>query len=309
MQCPSFLRVSVNPMKDLKVHRKADGRFEFSGIQGRFLGTILESMKMPFELVIAEDREWGRLLPHGNWTGMIGKIQTGAADIADSYIVITKQRASVVDFSTVYLTDNFTFAIKKPGPVSTSLAFVRPFDFITWTLILTILLFMPLLFQYFFRYKETYIFLFLRFLGSLVQQSTLANYDIKGFRPLLWRFFETVTSFSYSAVLLSMLSIPSKIISVQNFIELSEAVKNYGYRCYVFKGTAPLDFMIYNEKEHLSLLGEMVDRHEWYMNDLPLSDQIDYHSAVVDSRTRLLMVAGPEEWKPHFFIGRFSYYI
>ncbi|GBN68745.1 hypothetical protein AVEN_148773-1 [Araneus ventricosus] len=138
MDCSSFLKVSVVLMKDLKARRKADGSHELSGIQGRFLGTILESMKTPFELVIAEDREWGRLLPNGNWTGMIGKIQTGAADIADSYIVITKQRASVVDFSTVYLTDDFTFAIKKPGPVSASLAFVRPFDFITWTLILTI---------------------------------------------------------------------------------------------------------------------------------------------------------------------------
>ncbi|GBN93940.1 hypothetical protein AVEN_18095-1 [Araneus ventricosus] len=69
MECPSFLRVTVNPMKHLKVHTKADGSLEFSGIQGRFLGTILESMKMPFQLVIAEDREWGRLLPNaGNWT-------------------------------------------------------------------------------------------------------------------------------------------------------------------------------------------------------------------------------------------------
>ncbi|GBM96688.1 hypothetical protein AVEN_111925-1 [Araneus ventricosus] len=91
MDCPSFLRVSVVLIKDLKVCRKADGSLELSGIQRRFLGTILESMKMPFQLVIAEDREWGRLLPNGNCTGMIGKIHTGAADIADSYIGKTEQ--------------------------------------------------------------------------------------------------------------------------------------------------------------------------------------------------------------------------
>ncbi|GBM33157.1 hypothetical protein AVEN_180494-1 [Araneus ventricosus] len=97
-----------------------------------------------------------------------------------------------------------------------------------------------------------------------------------------------------------MLSIPSEIIAVENFIELSEAVKYNGYKCYVFKGTSPVDFMIHNEKEHLRFLAEMADSHEWYVNDLPLTEQIDYHSAVMESRTRLLMVAGPEEWKPHF---------
>ncbi|GBN57509.1 hypothetical protein AVEN_154746-1 [Araneus ventricosus] len=233
---------------------------------------------------------------------MIGKIQTGTADIADSYMGITEQRATVVDFSTVYLTDDYAFAIKKPGPVSTSLAFVRPFDFITWTLILTILLVMPLIFQYFFRYKETYIFLFLRLLGSIFRQPTLVNYDNERFKSVTfsWWLFATVVSFSYSAVMLSMLSIPSEIIAVQNFIELSEAVEYNGYRCYVFKGTAPVDFMIHNVKEHLRFFPEMADSHEWYVNDLPLTEKIDYHSAVIESRTRLLMVAGPEEWKPHF---------
>ncbi|GBN57508.1 hypothetical protein AVEN_154745-1, partial [Araneus ventricosus] len=117
MDCPSILRVSVVPMKDLKVHRNEDGNVEFSGLQGRFLSTVLEAMKMPFQLVIAEDREWGRILPNGSWTGIIGNIQKGAADIADSYLGITEQRATVVDFSTVYLTDDITFAIKKPVPV------------------------------------------------------------------------------------------------------------------------------------------------------------------------------------------------
>ncbi|GBO34201.1 hypothetical protein AVEN_238446-1 [Araneus ventricosus] len=230
-------------------------------------------MKMPFQLVIAEDREWGRILPNGSWTGIIGNIQKGAADIADSYLGITEQRATVVDFSTVYLTDDITFAIKKPVPVPKSLAFVCPFNFITRTSILFALLVMPLIFKYVFRYKEAYIFLFLRLLGSIFRQSTLVNYDNGRFKSLIfsWWFFATVVSFSYSAVLLSMLSIPLEEIDVKNFIELAKAVKNNGYISYMSKGTATLDFMICNDKEHLRFLGEMVDSHEWYINDLPLS--------------------------------------
>ncbi|XP_055947061.1 probable glutamate receptor [Argiope bruennichi] len=302
--CPSFLRVSIVPMKDLQVHRNEDGSLKFSGIQGRFLGTVMEDMKMPFHLVIAEDREWGRRLPSGNWTGMIGKIQKGAADIADSYIGITEQRAAVVDFSTVYHTDDMTFAIKKPGPVPTSLAFVRPFDLTTWILILTILLIMPLIFQCLFCNKESYIFLFLRLLGTIFRQSTLPNYYIKRFKSLAfsWWFSATILSFSYSTVLLSMLSIPSEEIAVQNFKELAEAVKNNGYRIYLSKGTAILDFMLHSHKEDLRYLGESIVQNNWYTTARPLTltDQIDYHSALIDPRTRLLMVAGSEEWKPSF---------
>ncbi|GBN68744.1 hypothetical protein AVEN_148772-1 [Araneus ventricosus] len=94
-----------------------------------------------------------------------------------------------------------------------------------------------------------------------------------------------------------MLSIPSTIISVQNFIELSEAVKNNGCRYYVSKGIAPLYLMLHNDKEHFRYLGESAFRHDWYINAFPLTltDQIDYHSALIDPRTRL-----PEERKPHF---------
>ncbi|GBO00104.1 hypothetical protein AVEN_105567-1 [Araneus ventricosus] len=304
MDCPKFLRVSVVPLKDLRISRNEDGSLKLSGIQGRFLSTVLEAMKMPFRLVIAEDREWGRLLPTGNWTGMIGKIQKGSADIADSHIGITEQRATVVDFSTVYLTDDMTFAITKPGPIPTSSAFANPFDSVTSTLMLTVLLVMPLIFNYLFRHKETYIISFLRLLGSIFQQPTLASYNTERFKPLIcsWLFFAAVTSFSYSAVLLSVLSVPSEIIAVQNFKELAKAVKNNGYRSYVKKGSATLDFMLRSDKEHLRYLGESAVRHNWYTNDRPLTltDQIDHRSALIDPRTKLLMVAGPEDWKPHF---------
>ncbi|XP_055951425.1 probable glutamate receptor [Argiope bruennichi] len=304
MDCPSFLRVSIVPMKDMIVCRRSDGNVELLGIQGRFLNTVLKAMHMPFQLVIAEDGEWGRLLPSGNWTGMIGKIQKGNADIADSHIGITEQRTAVVDFSTVYLIDDMTFAIKKPGPVPTSLAFVRPFDFITWILIFTILLVVPLIFQWTFHCKRTYIYFFLSLLGSIFRQPTFTNFKIKKFKPVLfsWCFFATIVSFSYSAVLLSMLSVPSEIIAVQNFKELADAVKNDGYRSYVKKGSATLDFMLRNDKEYLKYLGESAVHHNWYTNSLPLTltDQINHRSALIDPRTKLQMVAGPEEWKPHF---------
>ncbi|GBM96690.1 hypothetical protein AVEN_111926-1 [Araneus ventricosus] len=55
--------------------------------------------------------------------------------------------------------------------------------------------------------------------------------------------------------------------------------------------------MLHNDKEHFRYLGESAFRHNWYTNTFPLTmtDQIDYHSVLIDPIKRL-----PEEGKPHF---------
>ncbi|GIY64818.1 uncharacterized protein CEXT_143491 [Caerostris extrusa] len=106
----------------------------------------------------------------------------------------------------------------------------------------------------------------------------------------------------YSTVLLSILTIPSEISPVSNFKELSNAVLRNNYKCFVPKGSNTLDYLLKNNVKHLRLLGEKIVQHQWYFKDYPLtlSPEIDTDSALVNSKTLLHMVSGPEGWKHHF---------
>ncbi|GIX86948.1 hypothetical protein CEXT_254611 [Caerostris extrusa] len=74
MLCPPVIRVTTLLTRDMKVIKNEDdGKMQFFGIIGRLLDTILTATNMQFELIVAEDQEWGRLTADGNWTGMIGK--------------------------------------------------------------------------------------------------------------------------------------------------------------------------------------------------------------------------------------------
>ncbi|GIX95871.1 lig_chan-Glu_bd domain-containing protein [Caerostris extrusa] len=113
MNCPPVIKVAICLSRELKVSRNDDGSITFSGIQGRFIDLILQALNLKFELVIAEDKESGRMLDDGNWTGTIGKIQRDEAELALNFISISEPRSRIVDFSTVYMTDDISFAIKR----------------------------------------------------------------------------------------------------------------------------------------------------------------------------------------------------
>ncbi|XP_055936807.1 glutamate receptor ionotropic, delta-1-like [Argiope bruennichi] len=304
MSCPSMIRVATVLTNQLKVNISKAGDIRLSGIQGIFLDIILQALNLQFELVMVEDQEWGRLLPSGQWTGMIGMLQRGEADISINLISMTEQRTKVVEFSTVYATDDLTFALKKPGMAPASTALVHPFDTAVWIFTLAILLLMPLVFQSLSGTKCTYSETFLVLLGAMLKQPLFSTNNVLRYRILVcsWLIFALILSSSYSAVLLSLLSVPKEMPAVQDFEELSKAVAESGYKCFVSKGSSTLDFLVNNEKEHLRFIGETVLRNAWYRKDHPLmqSPQIDLRSATVHFRMLLQMVAGKEVWKKDF---------
>ncbi|GBM27177.1 hypothetical protein AVEN_9847-1 [Araneus ventricosus] len=286
------------------MEKNEDGSINLSGIMGRYLHVIMKAMDVPYEVIMPKDQEWGRLSSDGNWTGMIGMLQKGEADLAIHFLSITEQRAHVVDFSPVYKTEDVTFAIKKPGRIPTSMAFIHPFQYSIWTMILILIVLMPLAFRILFRTKYVYSKILLIILGALLKQPNLMILDSFSSRIFFcsWLIFAMVVSYSYSAVLLSLLTVPSEIPVVRNFKELSEAVAKNNYKCFVPKGSIVVDALVDSEKKHLNFLAEVALHHKWYLGsyDLTISPQIDTQSAIVTLRSLLETVAGPEEWKEHF---------
>ncbi|XP_055941835.1 probable glutamate receptor [Argiope bruennichi] len=304
--CSSLIRVAtLNDPKTI-VRKNDDGTLAFLKLQGKFLEVILQGLNTQFKLVMAEDQAWGQLLPDGNWTGMIGKIQKDLADIAIHFMTVTEKRLSVVDYSPTYATESLTFALGKQGFRPKSLAFFKTFDSTIWISTFLILILMPLTFTVLLRVKGGYArFLFI-LAKYILQQSVNHKQDRFEYRILLtsWIFFTTILSFSYSAVFLSLLTLPGEMKGIQNFQELSEAVAKKGYKCYIPRGSSSIDFLLYSEKDYLRELGQNIVRNGWYISPvpLPINTQMNKHSAMIGGRAWLDVAAGPEEWK-HYYIS------
>ncbi|KAF8796906.1 Glutamate receptor ionotropic like protein [Argiope bruennichi] len=269
-----------------------------AGIEGKYLDVVLKALNKRFEIVFARDREWGSSLSDGNWTGMIGMIQRGEANLAFNSLSITDSRFDVVDFSRVYLIEDMTFQIKKPGTLPPSLALFRPFDFTIWMAVTITLLLMPLVIKYLLNTKDTYIKIFLKCFGSLLNQSSITKHYVSRNIVGSWLVFGMILTLSYSAILLSVLTVPLQIPAVKNFEELSEAVMKRGYRICLPKGSSILEFLIHSDKKHLKFLGQTALRNNWYSGSSQCA--IDTNCAVMSYRSLFQIVAGPENWKVYY---------
>ncbi|GFU55319.1 glutamate receptor ionotropic, delta-2 [Nephila pilipes] len=257
---------SVIVKRQFELQSTENGSNELGGIEGKFLAVILKALKVPHEFVFPSDEEWGRPLKDGNWTGMIGKVQQEEADMAINFIAPSAERMNVVDFSTPYSLIEVTFAIEKPGTVSPALAFLYPFPFALWIICGVILLLMPLVFLLLLDVKYSLVKLFIETFGSILRQPLSINDASFKNRILLsaWWFFAVIISFSYSALLLAFLTVPTAEEPIRNFKELSEAVAKGTHKCFVSKGSANIRMLLTSEAEYLRTLGEAIQYNDWY---------------------------------------------
>ncbi|XP_053650257.1 glutamate receptor 3-like [Cherax quadricarinatus] len=93
---------------------KGDGALLLEGIEMRLLEYIAKALRFSYRLVVPSDGEWGRPV-NGTWTGKVGEVVTGRADIAMGGLVYTDERAAVVEYSLLFL--NEVWGIVCPLPV------------------------------------------------------------------------------------------------------------------------------------------------------------------------------------------------
>ncbi|GBM09090.1 hypothetical protein AVEN_5279-1 [Araneus ventricosus] len=282
----------------MELKQMQGGKFEFGGIEGKFLEVVLKALKSCYEFIFPEDQEWGRLLPDGNWTGMIGKVQTGEADIAINFISPSMERMLAVDFSTPYLVDEIRFVIEKPGIVSPALAFLYPFSYTLWITCGVVLLLMALAMFFLLDVRYPFVYLFIQTFGSISRQP-LCIKDISLRNRLLlstWWFFAVIISFSYSAVLLSFLTIPIEGEPIKTFEELSTAVSKGTHKCFTSKGSSNLRMMLHSEKEYMKTLGKAIEDKGWYYkyNEVIDSRYINPTSASLGPKSMLQINSGSE---------------
>nr|XP_042896777.1 glutamate receptor ionotropic, delta-2-like [Parasteatoda tepidariorum] len=264
MAVREFLKVAVVEFGSLKLSLTSAGEVEFLGYEGRMLKAILDALHAVPDVVIPLDLEWGSLKKDGNWTGMIGMVHRGEADIAMSLISQSSERMKAVDFSRTYAITDTTFVVKKPGMISKGFVFLLPFSLNIWIICIAFIIIYPLLIRIFLS-TNSYMYLWLNTMGNILKQpSEIAHKPwYNRIIQATWLLFAFMISCSYSAVMLSFLTLPIEGELIKSFRQLSEAVINGKFDCYTMKGTLTAWMLLNSEDVHIKKLGELIVRNDW----------------------------------------------
>ncbi|XP_075539159.1 glutamate receptor ionotropic, kainate glr-3-like [Dermacentor variabilis] len=119
---------------------EAGGGSQIKGITGSMIAYIMESMGITYQLVQPPDNEWGELKPDGSWTGMMGQLQRGEADLALGPFVLTEKEATVANPSPAYTDEDMVIlsGVEKEHK-SNVYGYIRAFDLQVWMVLLCFL--------------------------------------------------------------------------------------------------------------------------------------------------------------------------
>ncbi|GBN59061.1 hypothetical protein AVEN_237083-1 [Araneus ventricosus] len=300
MKSQSILKIGVLPSPNyLEINRTTDGAFRLSGFQGKFLGAILSALGMKYEFVVPKIPKWGHRNDDGQWIGLVGMVNRCEADMAFSSIVLSEERNKAVDFSTPFTAEGMTFLIQKPGELAPALAFLYPFDSWIWLCLASFLVSLPVIFQISLGGKASYGRIFLELYASILRQpwTIQRNTRKSNFLLIFWWPLAMVVSFSYSAALLSFLTIPLQGESIQNFRDLADAVVKGTHQCYALQETDVITFLFESKQPHYVALGKAILKNNWFYSfaNIRQRQHINQHSVQLIGRTSAQLLYGSSD--------------
>lgn len=254
------------------------------------LMTILgENIACKYEIIEVGEERFGQHFPNGTWTGLIGMIQKGKADLAFAKLSFNEARASVVDFSYPYQYSPISFITDKPTQVPNSYAMVYPFSLSVWIgLAITIVIMQFLL--YFFE-RKTYSFqsILFKIFGTLLENTVDMRLDKLSTRILMlsWIIGAMFLTQSYKAVLLSFFTFPT-LSGIRNIAQLSKATEKNSFKCSAYEGSRIYADMFNKGDEALKKIGRCLDRTNMYSIDiLPFLLPATYRKALIGPQSHL----------------------
>ncbi|GBN54108.1 Glutamate receptor ionotropic, delta-1 [Araneus ventricosus] len=248
----------------MSINISENGAMELGGFEGQFLQVVLEALEIEYEIIPEKENAFGHLQPNGTWTGIMGMMQRGDADLAFSHLTVTEERIRVANFSDVYTTTACVFATVMPENIKPAFGFLLPFDLTVWIAVLLTFCIMIVLFGIF-QSKYSPFKIFFRLFANFSKQDSMPVDDSLKYKILLltWLFFVTVITFSWSATLLSFIVEPIRDNMVRTFRELSKAVQKGTHKATFYNLSLP--FLLNSEDEDLKRLGEIVVRNKWFV--------------------------------------------
>ncbi|GFR33145.1 lig_chan-Glu_bd domain-containing protein [Trichonephila clavata] len=235
-----------------------------SGPDYLLLNVLAEKLNFNYTLHLPRDNgRYGIPNEHGNWTGVTGMVARGEVDMAVIYMIMTEQRAEVVDFIVPHSVMDKTFATDIPGSMSKYDEFISPFKPEIW-LTVFFLFVIPKLFQ-------EMAFLTKGIPNILSELWNNAESSRKSRNSLTHRILEgsfmiakSFLKYFYASKLLSFLTIQRKQKGIRNMEDLATAIENGQYRCYVPQGGIDLEFFLTSDKERYRSLGKTISLNKWF---------------------------------------------
>ncbi|GFR32441.1 uncharacterized protein TNCT_268261 [Trichonephila clavata] len=238
------------------------------GFEVGFLELILKGLHMPYTLDVPEKLVWGIPDQNGNWSGVMGMVQRGEADMAIGSIFVTQARMTVADFSTPYTWQDITFATRMPGLKPKETAFLWPFTYQLWIGIGIALVLLPFVFRFCLTKFYPIRRLAFEIFGALLQKSFELESDVFCDRCLIlsWIVACTFLSYAYTAVWLAFLSVPVKERPVETITQLAKLVADGKFRCFSVNGSGVAVSMMNSVYESHRIVGSYIENNKVYLD-------------------------------------------
>ena len=105
------------------------------GIVVDVLHSLAAELNFDFHIYFQNDTNYGTY-KNGEWTGMVGDVYNGAADMMVGAISITSERMAAIDFTEPYYYAGFNMLSKNFDRKTSILAFLSPFETVLWLTII-----------------------------------------------------------------------------------------------------------------------------------------------------------------------------
>ncbi|XP_037778483.1 glutamate receptor-like isoform X2 [Penaeus monodon] len=110
--------------------------YKVAGSTVDVVNIIAEKLGICYNVVRASDNDWGTALPNGSWSGTLGMLNRGEADMSAVVYSVTDKRKQAVDFSEPVYVDELTISYLRPVLESDMAGFVKPYTSLIWGVLL-----------------------------------------------------------------------------------------------------------------------------------------------------------------------------
>jgi len=112
----------------------------YSGIAIEVVRHLRNIFNFKLKMVRTKDGQFGALTANNSWTGMMGALVKGEADIGVTALSITMARAQAIDFTRAYYVETAAILLRIPEEIQNYFAIFEPFSTQVWFLLLTTIL-------------------------------------------------------------------------------------------------------------------------------------------------------------------------
>ncbi|XP_054715546.1 glutamate receptor-like [Uloborus diversus] len=287
MKCNKNLKIAISPYSNVIEINERNSEVEVvGGYESTLLRLLLQYFAPMHVFVYPLDGEWGRRHENGSWTGLIGLLQRKEADIAVSYVGITEMRATVVDFSAPYTVTGQFFATRAPRVLPRTISVLQPFPTEAWLCNIAAVVFVSIMLLTFFGVKSS-------FIGILLNVCRRKPF---GCSPTEIRhtsgkilyassvFSLMILAFSYTAVLLTNLTILFRESGLHSISELRVAVQKGSYKCFIEPGIL-LESLEKSSDVSVKTIGQAIRRNDWFIRPPTINN---FQSKIFSEKTAII---------------------